>query len=44
LALDFSDTPKAIFEKQRLGLRNVELVLMMGDNPADYDVTLPMLD
>jgi hypothetical protein len=41
-ALDFSDSTKAILEKQKLGLNDVELVFMMGDKPGLYDVTLPL--
>jgi len=41
-AWDFPDTPTAILEKRRLGLGNVELVLVMGDKPGVYDITLPL--
>jgi len=41
-ALDFSATAAASLEKQRLGLVNVEIVMMMGDEPGNYDVTIPL--
>jgi hypothetical protein len=41
-ALDFPATAAAALEKQRLGLSNVEIVLMMGDGPGNFDVTLPL--
>jgi len=40
-ARDFENVESAIFEVQKLKLKNVELVLVMGKTPSDkYDVSL----
>lgn len=40
LAQDFRSMELIIWEVQRLMLKDVELVLLMGEQPSDYDVTL----
>lgn len=40
LARDFRSVELVISEVQRLMLRDVELVLLMGEQPSEYDVTL----
>lgn len=43
LAQDFQTPAVAISEVRKLKLRDVELVLLMGQQGSEYDVVLPML-
>lgn len=42
MAMNFPDIFAAIATEHRFDLSNVELVLLMQDNPSQYDVVLPL--
>jgi hypothetical protein len=38
----FSDTLSVLKRKQEYKLKNVDVVLVMGDRPSSYDIALPL--
>lgn len=43
LAQDFANAEMALSAVQGLRLQNVELVLLIGEQPSEYDIALPLL-